>query len=352
MARAVFTPYSAFNELSEGQGILVLRMDDKLGDSVTATGFLRELKAKNKNQKLVVVAGPATAAIYRRLSYIDRVLISKKGILPTLKLFFKLKQCKYNFIINTSHILNPRVIFLASLLSAHKKISFANKTVKLFTHHIEIDFKTEHVTGRYRKVLELLAYTDSNLDYQITLDTESQSAAKQYIDQLRKKARNIIVLNSFSGARLRNFNQKTSTAIVRKLLENPDVLVLSLANFGDHNILSSWIDNSFNGRWINNPNLSSIEMNMALLDQCDLIITPDTAWVHIASALKKKLVAVYRKDDNSEEVNSVIWAPYKTEACVIFAESTAENPDDINNVNTDEIVQAAFKMLGLQLGLK
>ena len=356
LALILFSPFSRFNECNSDYYTLVLRMDDKLGDSITATGFLKSLKPR----KVIVVAGPTTALIYKKLNFIDQVFVAEKGFFSTLNLFFKLKHYKYNEIINTSHILNPRVLFLVSWLSSQKKISFGNHVNKLFSDHIDIDFKTEHVTERYKKVLNLLRDSGSglgvvNLDYHIEFDPEVLKQAQYTIDLLRKKSRNIIVLNSFAGARLRNFNQKTTMDIVQKLLKNPDVLVLSIANEGDHQILDSWMMDAggslgecFNGRWVHFSNLSSIEINMALVHSSDLIITPDTAWVHIAPALRKKIVAVYREDSKlNEEVNSVIWAPYKTHAQIIFAPSTALNPQDINNVDTNAVVLKTFEMLGL-----
>ena len=43
---------------------LVFRLDDKIGDSITATGFLYELKNKFPRQKLIVLAGKNAAFIY------------------------------------------------------------------------------------------------------------------------------------------------------------------------------------------------------------------------------------------------------------------------------------------------
>jgi ADP-heptose:LPS heptosyltransferase len=346
-ANTLFSKFSKSSDLNESNAILVLRLDGKLGDSVTATGFLRELKKNNINSKLIVATSESTENLYKSLDFIDEVFVSKKGVLNTMSLFLKLKTYNYKFIINTSHILNPRVLFLASFLKAFKKVGLGHEKNKIFNHSVAIDFVTEHVTERYRHILKSLGLAADNLDYQIEFKPESIKAAVDFIENLRKKQNVVIALNSFAGARLRNLSQKTTVDIVRKILKNPHVIVISLANAGDHRILNSWIDQSFGGRWVHNPDLCSLDDNIALLQNCDLIVTPDTAWVHIASALKKKLVAIYREDNNANEVNSVIWAPYKNVSRVLFAQLTSANPDDINNVDTDVVVQNVFQLLDL-----
>lgn len=347
IVKVVFGPFSSFSEKNENHDVLVLRMDDKLGDGITATGFLREIKKKHCQGKLIVVAGKATAELYRTSGYVDEVYVSAKGVFKTLGLFFKLKPKNYQYIINTSHILNPRVIFLVCLLKAFKKISFGNTEYKLFSDHIEIDFSKEHITTRYRKVLEIMNIQQPVLDYEVFIPDHDKENAVSYCKELKKNNFKIVALNSFSGARLRNFSEQTTKEIVKKLTTISNVVVLSIANEGDHRILSNWIGGSTAGKkWVHNRDFHSITQNLALINCVDLVITPDTAWVHIASALKKKLIAVYREDTNPSEVNSIIWAPYGTDFKLIFAKNNSASPDDINNVNTEDIYRAVEAMLG------
>jgi hypothetical protein len=107
----IFSPFTKISALNEAAPILVLRMDDKLGDSITATGFLRSIKNNLPNNKLIVVSGVVSSVIYKKFDFIDEVIVAKKGFINTLVLFFKLNIYKYSAIINTSHILNPGCCF-------------------------------------------------------------------------------------------------------------------------------------------------------------------------------------------------------------------------------------------------
>lgn len=68
LANLLFSPFSRSVGRQFGS-ILVLRMDGKLGDSVTATGFLRELKKKHNNCKLIIVASQSTETVYNKLNF-------------------------------------------------------------------------------------------------------------------------------------------------------------------------------------------------------------------------------------------------------------------------------------------
>ncbi len=348
----LFERFSKLATRSESAGILVLRLDDKLGDSVTATGFLKALKQENPTSKLSVVCGPSTASLYRNLQFIDEVFISKKGLLATFQLKRKLQKQPYKFIINTSHILNPRVVFLVSTLPAYRKVGFENFQSSIFSDHVKLDFQKDHVTDRYLKILKTLntATTVSSIDYVFTPSSVALFKANELMLKLRTRTPYIVALNSFAGGNLRNLREHATLQIIEKLLKDSEICVLSLASAGDQRVLRNWHNRFGSDRWVISSELSSLEENIALMSLSDVIVTPDTAWVHLASALKANLVAIYREDlPTFEEQNAVIWAPYKTKFTkVIVPLSAGSKEADIATVNTDEVVAATLKMLGRQ----
>jgi ADP-heptose:LPS heptosyltransferase len=325
------------------KNILVFRLDDKLGDAVVSTGFLKSIKMSYRDHKLTVLAGPQTAAIYKTLPFIDEVVICKKNFGALFKVYSELKKRSYRYIVNTSHILSPRVVMLMSLLRGAGKIGFLNSDYKLFTATAQYDENKHHVLFRYRNLIELMGVEDPELQYVIQLNKDSVGRAAAALEAYKKAGQKIIVLNSFAGARLRNLSKETTSEIIKKLTQNGSHIVLSVANEGDHRILNEWRSGATVKGWLQLSDFHTLDDNVALLSLADLVITPDTAWVHLASALGRNLVAIYRED--TEEKNSVIWAPAHPNAKVVTAPSTAENPFDINNVSIDEVLLAANSLL-------
>lgn len=335
LSRFFFSPFSKYSNEVNGDSILVLRLDGKLGDGITATGFLHSLK-KNTQKKIIIFSSSVTADLYRNLDFVDDVCTVDKSFFSTLKAYWKNRNKNYTYIINTSHILNPRVVFLVCFLRAYKKISMGRVDGFGFSDSVSIDFRKEHITDRYRNVLKLISSEKNDLKYRVNIESRSLVKAKNYVDKLRQKYKTIILINSFAGGRLRNLNSQSTKSIVNELLKKTDCVVISVANQGDHNILNEWIDATYEGRWVHNNEIASLADNLALLSLADIIITPDTAWVHMASALGKKLIAIYRKDHaEAEEQNAVIWAPYGSEHRIYFADSLID--DDINHIDAKKV---------------
>ncbi len=315
-------------KITDSKKILVLRLDDKLGDGVVSTGFLKTIKEKFPDFQLTVLTGGPTVDLYRSLPFVDQVKVLNKGLFSSLRSYADLKRYHYQWIINTSHILNPRVIFHMSRLKSPNKLGFLNKSYRLFTSHVAYDGQRDHATLRYAGALRIMGVTDPKLDYFLP-------AAAPAMKTLPKDKK-IIVLNSFAGARLRNFSEDTTVAIVKGLLTDENVFIVSVANEGDHRILTQWQSRFTHSRWVHFPEASTLADNFSLVAAAHTVITPDTAWVHIASAYKKNLVAVYRKD--GLEKNSLIWAPKGTVSTVIYSASE----EDINQIDTGIVVQAVL----------
>ncbi len=326
--------------------ILVFRLDGKIGDSITATGFLFALKNSFPDYKLILVCGKNTFEIYRGLKCIDTVLILDKGFFQTLKVWIKLANHSFKFLINTSHLLNSQVLFLTNLIKSFRKLTFLNLNDRSFSDHIFYNSETDHVTTRYQKTLAALSTTSvPPLDYHLELVNLSvRKKVESIIDELRLRYPIVIILNSFAGARLRNLNQKITTTIVDQMLKaNSKICIISLGNSDDLKIVRTWGKEFSSPRWLTFEE-SDLIFNLELVRQSDFVITPDTSFVHIASAFKKPLVAIYREDSTLEK-NSLIWAPYGTRAEIVYAGHSVETPDDINTVDPKEVVARAIKLL-------
>ena len=328
---------------------LVLRLDDKLGDSITSTGFLKCLKNSDASAKVTVVAGPQTVELYKRLNFVDQVFESRKGVVNTLQLLKKLKKEEnFSALINTSHILNPRTLFLTAALKSVRKISFGNSRIHIFSDFINIDFLKEHVTGRYKKVLDLLGirFQDGDLKYRVQIADQAKADVKPALEHFKTNGIKLVALNLFAGGKLRNLNREKAHELIHLLVVESNLKVVFLANEGDHRILKQWGLAQLEGVLALN-HLCTLQHNIALAESSDIIVTPDTAWVHIASALDKKLVAIYRDDRDSAEANSVIWAPYLTPFRIVYSQSNLAKPHDINDVNLNDVKKAVEQILDI-----
>lgn len=326
-------PSTSSNEVAK---ILVLRLDGKLGDCITSTGFLRALHHAFPKAQIFVLTAPQTATIYKSFPFLTVVPV-KKGLLGSLKVWWNLRRQTFDVSVNTSHIMIARTVFLIAALRSHKKISFNCPDYPLFSDHALFDPMQDHVTSRYQKVLQILGHPNEDLSYEIPITAAAQRTADQELAALEGSP--FVVINSFAGARFRNFNEKTTVALVKHFLKiYPDHKIVSIGNWGDLNIIKEWQQKHQIENWFSFPSCGDIFVNCRLIEKAQLVVSPDTAIVHIACALKKDLLAVYRTDTTAEK-NSRIWAPYGCRHKVILSRPQPGIPEeDINEFNVDEMI--------------
>ena len=135
-------------------------------------------------------------------------------------------------------------------------------------------------------------------------------------------------------------NEQTTIALIQQtFINNKNCVVVSIAHAGDMKILKIWQKKWSHPDWLIFENMTTLMDNTALMSQADLIVTPDTSIVHLASALNKKLIAIFREDQGQEK-NSMIWAPIGDHAKVIYAENLNSEHPDINQVNIQKVVES------------
>ena len=327
--------------------ILILRTDGKLGDSITASYLIQGLRLHYQNKvHITVLSGPEFKPIFKGL--VDDYIPLKINFLKSIK-FILSTNSHFEILINSSHILNPSSIVLSRFIRATRKMVMLNSRWKLFSDHVNFDVNHDHITKRYDAILKLISTKPiPPLTYSYQLDTQAIERVKIQLAEIKIKNNyeKLIVVNSFAGARRRNFNLDTTKTLIQLLAAaHPHSLIVSLANPGDLKILRQWALEIKSPQWMF-FNVGDLDFNAALIDRCDVVISPDTSIVHLACALNKKLVAVYRQDFGVEK-NMKNWGPLNPNAIVDIAPkiSFAEEDGDINSVNVSDIVTAVTKLL-------
>lgn len=304
------------NTNSEPKEILILRLDGKLGDSIVCTGFLKSIRDSFPESSITVLCGHEATELYSNLDFIN-VIPTKKGFFPTIALWLRLQKSEYRVVINTSHILNSRALFIASRLKSGKKIGIKSQEYKTFCTSIEVDSNNEHITSRFEKICQELNALTTNLQYHVPVPQMIATNTRNFLQE--HGIDTFVVLNSFAGARYRCFSKEKTFELVKLILDLfPHISVISIGNKGDLEILKKWTQEFSDTRWIINTNATSILENACLIELSSAVITPDTSIVHLACAYSKPLLAVYRPDSGLEK-NSLIWSPINSTHKLIYS---------------------------------
>lgn len=276
--------------------LLLLRLDDKIGDMVVTTGCAQALAAKG--YRVSVLTGPVCKQILAGADYLEKVHLYK----PRMSLA-ALQAERFDAVIDFDDVNTYERFKLLSELNVGCVIGYNKEQYKLFDHSIAFLDATKHISARYQQLLNLFGIAVDHYTYHVAGDAQEHEKVAQLL--ANEPAQTCFVaINPFTGSGDKDFSREQVASIVEHLKALPyltrAVIIGQSAKVSQLNI-----DNALFLRD------STINSAVEIVRRVDLVITPDTSIVHIARALDKPLIAVYnqRKLKDTGLPGYKIWAP-------------------------------------------
>ena len=336
---------NGFLEENDIKSILFLRYDGKIGDMVVNSLMFREIKKVYPDIKIGVVARGAAIDIIKDNPNVNKIYEYYKDRKKIKDLALKIKEEKYDLLIDFSEMLRVNQMMLINLCGARINIGLDRKDWKLFDLSIESgkDFKwTEHITNRYLAYLIKLGLKKESIDisYDIYLKDEKKYETFFYKIKENKK----LILNPYGASKHKSFNIETLENIIT-YLKDKDIAII-LVYFGDKYKELEFLEKKYKYVYIPKK-IESILNTAILIKKSDYVISPDTSIVHIASAFNKKMITVYPPKGGKYGVDHLVWAPKSKYNKVIFCRDKTGTYDeiDINTFNLEEMKKEILKML-------
>lgn len=275
--------------------ILIIRFSS-IGDIVLTSPVPRLLKKKFPNSKIHFITKKRYQDLYRYNKNIDRIILFKKNLFLTA---IKLRYESYDFVIDLHN--NLRSIFLRFIL--FKKSYIYNK--EFIKRWLIVNFKLKirlpHIAESYILTLKPLGINDDlkGLDYFFSYKDIFESS---WLPSSHKKNYIILVL----GAKYFTKRLPTNKAIeLCDKLNSPIILLGGKDAINDANVIENFFNKSKNfekkiyntlnkkTKIVNMCGKLSINQSAFLLKNADMVYTNDTGLMHIAAALKKKVVGIW-----------------------------------------------------------
>ena len=334
-----------FLEDNDIKSILFLRYDGKIGDMVVNSLMFREIKKVYPNIKIGVVARGAAIDIIKDNSNVDKIYEYYKDRKKIKDLALKIKEEKYDLLIDFSEMLRVNQMMLINLCGARFNIGLNRKEWKLFDLSIKSDkdFKwTEHITNRYLAYLIKLGLKKENIDISYDIYLKDEKKYEAFFNEIKENKK--IILNPYGASKHKSFSIETLENIIN-YLKNKDIAII-LTYFGDKYKELEFLEKKYKYVYIPKK-IESILDTAILIKKSDYVISPDTSIVHIASALNKKMITVYPPKGGKYGVDHLVWAPKSEYSRVIFCKDKTGTYDeiDINIFNFDEIKEEILKMI-------
>lgn len=327
------------------KSILFLRYDGKIGDMIVNSLMFREIKKVYPDIRIGVIARGAAIDIIKDNPNVDKIYKYYKDRKKIKDLALKIKEEKYDLLIDFSEMLRVNQMMLINLCRARINTGLDRKDWELFDLSIESgkDFKwTEHITKRYLAYLIKLGLKKENIDISYDIYLKDEKKYEVFFNEIKESKK--LILNPYGASKHKSFSIETLENIIT-YLKDKDIAII-LTYFGDKYKELEFLEKKYKYVYIPKK-IESILDTAILIKKSDYVISPDTSIVHIASAFNKKMITVYPPKGGKYGVDHLVWAPKSEYSRVIFCKDKIGTYDeiDINTFNFDEMKEEILKLI-------
>ena len=311
--------------------VLIVRLG-KIGDIIIASFVFEALKKKYPGIEISLLTLKTNQEVLKYNYDIDHLIYTKKNLsiyITTLGL----RKINFDLVIDLNDDPSTTSVIIRKLIRAKRIVgfSFSENAVTNDTFPRPPKDKT-HIIYRIKYLLNELgvSLTDEEVHPKLYLGSKEYSDVLNQFNDI-KKEKKIVALNLSAGAEIRYWKPDNWFDLIRTISEkHKDVIFITLSTENDKQTKEAINKKIGNDLIIEQTNYS-FHHYASYIYMCDLLISPDTAAVHIGSAFNKPIIAMYP----NYEWNFVSWQPLSTEFRAIKSKM-----DFINSISVDEVADS------------
>ncbi len=303
-----------------------------IGDAIVTSGFIKSLRDSGK--KVYVIVPSRILFLFEEIIKVDGCYEFNKKTLKNIAQ--RLNKVQVDLIVDFfdfDHAVKYRLETLFFIKTKHA-ITFNHPEHTIFDTNI-INIENIHITNRMIYVLNLLKIKNSNYRPQLLLNESKFPEPYDFSRKIKTRYNKLIIFNPFGSHSSRNLSQDQINKIIDYLGSNTDFYTI-IFNMGKNIHLGTW-DNV-----IYCPYLDA-QKSFSLICSADLVITVDTAVVHLASAFDIRQYCIYNNRMHIGKYNNnIMWSPNNNNAIQLYTSEhlgTIEG-DDISKFDTKLLFNA------------
>lgn len=242
-----------------------------------------------------IISNPAYELV-KHISDIEFILIEKPRLIRDyIKLYKQFNDYEFDIVLATQA--NMRINLLYPALKAPRKIGFDRQRARdlqwLFTNE-RIEFKDEHLLESFLSFAYKINTRLADLDWEIPLDKSDEDKADELLPPTTTNLS--IAINPITSKNERNWPISRYTELINKITELFDYQIILTGGFDiseQQQIIEIIKQVHRPEKVINSAGTLSLTQLAAVLSRVNCLISPDTAAVHIASAMKTDVIGLY-----------------------------------------------------------
>lgn len=307
------------------KSILFLRHDGKIGDYVVSSFVFREIKKQSPQTKIGVVCSKKNAYLFEQNPYIDELYFVKtKDIGDYIRCGKQLAKEQYEVVIDPTVTLRNRDLLFLRTINAKNYVGYQKENYRLFNFNIPA--QNIHFSEIYKQALELVGFKQISTAYDVPYTEKSKQAIQDFL--AKNNLTSYTAVNFFGAGSARRFNDKTIKSLLDNLTSNTMYIVL-LTYPGVTEKLKL-VAQEYNNVFIYEKTQTVFD-TIELIRNASLVISPDTAIVHIAAGFSKPLIAFYSQDQE----NFYHWQPNNVAPTHILRFNKSVNELNFSDIPSD-----------------
>lgn len=329
---------SAIPVITANNTILFVRLN-RIGDALVATPLI-DLVKKKTGCKIYVLADKKNHFVFSNNPHIDRIIVFQKGLKGFIAIQKFIKHEKIDIMVDLHDDVSTTVTYLFAIANVKYKFGLNKINCEIYTHSVQkLDSSSNHIIDRILKLSELfdISFTKYEVRVGYYPKTENLNFAREIIDKKFPEKKFLVGINISAGSDARFWGVERFTEIV-ELLGKYDINILLFSDLKDYEKAKSIMDEKFIY-----PVSKDFDKFVAGVLQVDLLFSPDTSAIHIASIRNIPVFGLYVK----YKTQDIIWSPYNTDFdCTVTEEPT------LKNITVEEVKKKFIPFLEKHLNAK
>ena len=296
----------------EKKKILIVQLG-RIGDIILMSPMFAAIKKDNPHHEIHMLCGKHNEHLAKYYTSISKVYSHNKNIFKLIGLIKKLNAEKYDYWIDPKDHYSAESRFFANRNHALIKIGFnRDDKNKVFTHSLKSDKSNfgRHVIDRNLEALEpMLGKIDFVRKPNIKVSSESELRFKKFLPDIQ--VANFILINISASNKSRYWLIVNWIALINSF---PERSFLINGDPKDIDDVQQILDKCENAHYY--KAMSFVDV-ITFVFFADLLVSPDTSLIHVASAFNIPVIGLYQ----NAEWNYTKFAPLSQKHKVIVGHS-------------------------------
>lgn len=311
-------------EFNENSKILFIRLN-RIGDALVTTPLLQEVKRQVKC-KVLVLADKNNSFVFTNNPNVDKVIVFKKGFKGFFETLNLIKTENFDAIVDLHDDVSTTVTYLLAMAKAQNKFGLKKGNEQVYTRTVEKpDPGTFHVIDRVMSLADLFNVKICKEEVNVNYFPKAQSVRK--VEEVLKRKfpekKFLLGINISAGSPARFWGVEKYRELL-SFLESYDIQVLLLCSEKEAR-QALQINNGSEDSIFYSPSFDEFACAVSKLD---MLLTPDTMAVHLASAFNIPVFGLYVHYNT----NDMIWTPYRSDFECVITENNSLNDVTYNQV--------------------